>query len=59
MTKGGPMDSTNVIVFSIYRQFYFNGQYGLAAAQSVLLFLIMLVLTVFQFGVLERRVFYE
>ncbi len=59
MTKGGPIDSTNVLVYSIYRQFYFNGQYGLAAAQSVLLFFIMLLLTVFQFGVLERRVFYE
>ena len=29
MTSGGPMDSTNVIVYSIYREFYFNGKYGL------------------------------
>lgn len=59
MTGGGPIDSTNVVVFSIYREFYFNGRYGLAAAQSIMLFLIILVLTVIQFGVVERRVHYE
>jgi len=59
LTSGGPLDSTNVLVFSIYREFYFNGAYGFAAAQAVMLFLIMLLLTVFQFGVLEKRVFYD
>ena len=59
MTKGGPVDSTNLLVFSIYRQFYFNGQYGYAAAQSVMLFFVMLILTIVQFGVLERRVHYS
>lgn len=59
MTSGGPLDSTNLLVFSIYREFYFNGKYGLAAAQSIMLFLIMLVLTIFQFTVVERRVYYE
>lgn len=59
MTSGGPVDSTNLLVYSIYREFYFNGKYGLAAAQSVMLFLIMLVLTIFQFTVVEKRVFYE
>lgn len=59
LTSGGPVNATNVLVFSIYREFYFNGQYGFAAAQSIMLFLIMLALTIFQFGVLERRVFYD
>lgn len=59
MTRGGPVESTNVIVYLIYRAFYFNGQYGLAGAMSVVLFLIMLALTVLQFGVLERRVHYS
>jgi multiple sugar transport system permease protein/sn-glycerol 3-phosphate transport system permease protein len=59
MTGGGPIDSTNLLVYSIYREFYFNGKYGLAAAQSVMLFLIMLALTIFQFTVVERRVYYE
>lgn len=59
MTSGGPLDSTNLLVYSIYREFYFNGKYGAAAAQSIMLFLIMLVLTVFQFTVVERKVYYE
>ncbi len=59
MTSGGPLESTNLLVYSIYREFYFNGQYGFAAAQSIMLFLIMLGLTIFQFTVVERKVFYE
>lgn len=59
MTSGGPLDSTNVLVFSIYREFYFNGKYGFAAAQSIMLFIIILILTTIQFGVVEKRVHYE
>jgi sn-glycerol 3-phosphate transport system permease protein len=59
LTKGGPVGSTNVLVYLIYSAFYFNNQYGIAATLSVILFLIMLVFTVIQFGVLERRVFYS
>ncbi len=59
MTKGGPVHSTDVVVYSIYRSFYFNGDYGFAAAQAVVLFFIMLLLTGIQFGVIERRVFYQ
>ncbi|MBI3915138.1 MAG: sugar ABC transporter permease [Chloroflexi bacterium] len=59
MTRGGPLDSTNVMVELIYRAFYFNGQYGIAAALSVVLFVMMLALTTIQFGVLEKRVHYE
>ena len=58
MTSGGPQDSTNVLVYSIYREFYFNGQYGFAAAQAVMVFFIMLILTIMQFRVVERRVVY-
>ncbi len=59
MTSGGPLDSTNVLVFSIYREFYFNGKYGFAAAQSIMLFIMILILTAIQFGVVEKRVHYE
>lgn len=58
LTKGGPVQSTNVIVYLIYRAFYFNSQYGIAGALSVVLFLSMFILTLIQFGVLERKVFY-
>lgn len=59
MTAGGPMDSTNILVYSIYREFYINGKYGFAAAQSIMLFIVMLVLTLFQFIFVEKKVFYE
>jgi len=59
LTRGGPLESTNVIVYLIYRAFYFNNQYGIAATLSVILFVIMFILTVVQFGVLERRVHYS
>lgn len=59
MTSGGPLESTNLLVYSIYREFYFNGRYGFAAAQSIMLFGIMLLLTILQFAFVERRVFYE
>lgn len=59
LTHGGPMDSTNLLVYSIYREFYINGKYGFAAAQSIMLFLVMVILTIFQFVFVERKVFYE
>jgi len=59
LTGGGPIDSTQVVVHEIYRSFYFNGQYGYASAQALVLFVIILSLTIVQFGVLEKRVHYE
>ncbi len=59
MTQGGPLKSTNLLVYSIYREFYFNGVYGFAAAQSIMLFFIMLFLTVMQFVFVERKVYYK
>jgi len=59
MTRGGPVNATNTLVYSIYRSFYFNGAYGYAAAQAVVLLFIMLALTTVQFFGLERRVYYQ
>lgn len=59
LTHGGPVNSTTTLVYSIYREFYFNGQYGYASAQAVVLLGIMFIFTLLQFGVLERRVHYS
>lgn len=59
LTKGGPVNSTNVVVYSIYRDAFFNFQSGYASAQAVILFLIVLVLTAVQFKTLEGKVFYQ
>lgn len=58
LTGGGPLDATNLIVFSIYTEAFRNFNPGVAAAQAVVLFLIVLALTVVQLKLVERRVFY-
>ncbi len=58
LTKGGPANATNVVVYSIYREAFFNFQTGYASAQAVILFVIILILTAIQFLVIERRVHY-
>ena len=55
LTQGGPGESTNLIVYSIYRDAFFNYRFGSAAAQSVVLFLIVLVLTLVMFKIEKKR----
>ena len=59
LTKGGPAEATNVVVYSIYREAFFNFQTGYASAQAVILFAILMLLTAIQFLVIERRVHYS
>lgn len=58
MTAGGPGGATNLLVYSIYREAFFNNRYGIAGAQSIILFIILLVLTIVQFKVGEKKVNY-
>lgn len=58
MTQGGPGDATNVIVYSIYRDAFFNFRFDLAAAQSIILFVIILIITLVQFKNEKRMVSY-
>ncbi len=59
LTGGGPVDSTNVILYSIYQEAFQNFRAGAASVQALALFVIMLGLTLLQFRLLERRVFYR
>jgi ABC-type sugar transport system permease subunit len=59
LTKGGPSASTNLIVYSIYREAFVNYQFGTASAQAVVLFIIILIVTILQFKLAERRVHYQ
>ena len=59
LTRGGPVDATNVLVYSIYLDAFVNFQFGYASAQALVLFAIILALTIFQFRVVERRVHYQ
>jgi ABC-type sugar transport system permease subunit len=59
LTRGGPVDTTRALVYSIYLDGFVNFQFGFAQAEAFVLFLIILILTALQFGVLERRVHYQ
>ena len=54
LTEGGPNESTNVIVYSIYRDAFFNYRFGSASAQSVILFIIIMLITLVMFR-MERK----
>ncbi|MDY3919515.1 MAG: sugar ABC transporter permease [Candidatus Limivivens sp.] len=58
LTQGGPGESTNVIVYSIYRDAFFNYRFGSAAAQSVILFVIIMILTLMMFRIEKKGVKY-
>lgn len=59
LTQGGPGESTNLIVYSIYRDAFFNYRFGGAAAQSVVLFVIIMALTLVMFKVEKKGVSYS
>jgi ABC-type sugar transport system permease subunit len=59
LTKGGPSQSTNLIVYSIYREAFINYQFGTASAQAVFLFVVILIVTILQFKLGEKKVHYQ
>ena len=59
LTRGGPVDATRALVYSIYLDAFQNFQFGYASAQAAVLFALVLVLTLVQFLVIERRVHYQ
>lgn len=59
LTKGGPAESTNLIVYSIYQNAFIHYKFGIASAQAIILFLIVLLATLIQFKVGEKKVHYQ
>ncbi len=57
--SGGPLNTTSVVVFYLYRQAFSYYNMGYAMAVAFLLMGIVLLATIFQFKFLERRVNYE
>jgi sn-glycerol 3-phosphate transport system permease protein len=54
----GPANSTTVLIYNLYQDLQVNHSTGMAAAQSVLLFILVAGITVVQFRTSERRVTY-
>jgi sn-glycerol 3-phosphate transport system permease protein len=59
LTKGGPMDSTDVMVYAIYQDAFIYYRFGTGSAQALVLFALILIMTIIQFRVFERKVHYQ
>ena len=59
VTNGGPRDSTLFILLHLYRTGFEYFQMGYASAIAWVLFVIILVFTILQFGIARRWVYYE
>lgn len=55
----GPDRSTNVLVFALFHAFFKDNRYGFASAIAVVLFVVLLIMSVVQFRVLDRKVHYQ
>lgn len=59
MTQGGPLDSTNVLVYAIYKNAFEYFNVGKASAIAYVLFVVILVLTLIQWNLRKKLVYIE
>jgi ABC-type sugar transport system permease subunit len=58
MTRGGPVDATNNLIYYIYDQGFVAFNAGRSSAAAMILFVIMLAITLAQLKLSERKVHY-
>lgn len=58
LTGGGPANSTNFIVYSIYKTAFSNYRFDYASAQGLFLLFLITLIMIFKFK-LERKVYYQ
>ena len=58
MTQGGPVDSTNTLIYYVYEQGFVALNAGRSAAASLVLFMVMMIVTLVQLRFSEQRVHY-
>jgi len=58
ITGGGPARATDLMVFKIYSDGFKGLDYSMAAAQSIVLMVLVVSLTFVQFRYVEKRVHY-
>ena len=57
-TSGGPGQATEILAYKLYKDGFKSLDLGSSGAQSVILIVILITLTVFQFRFVEKRVHY-
>lgn len=58
LTRGGPLNSTTTMMYSVYEVGIVNKDLGKGAAQSLILFLFVIAITIIQFRTSRNRVTY-
>ena len=58
-TQGGPGQDTSILVYKVYHDGFKALDLGGSAAQSVVLMIMVVALTIFQFRFIEKRVQYQ
>lgn len=59
LTQGGPGNSTDVLVYYIYRYAFESMKLGYASAAGVVLSIILMIFSIFYFRMLSKRVHYQ
>ncbi len=59
LTEGGPAGATNILIYQLYRDFFVNSRIGYAAAESFVLFILVVGITMIQFKTTEKKVHYQ
>jgi sn-glycerol 3-phosphate transport system permease protein len=59
ITEGGPGGATRTLIYKVYKDGFQGQDIGSSSAQSIILMLIVIILTVLQFRFIERRIAYH
>jgi len=59
LTQGGPARATDIVTYKLFRDAFLSMRTGYASAQSIILFVIVAGITIFQFRYAGEKVFYQ
>ena len=59
LTEGGPSGSTRVLIYHLYKDFFVHSKIGYAAAESLVLFTLVVGVTILQFRTTGKKVHYQ
>lgn len=59
MTRGGPVNATNTLIYNLYRDAFQYSKTGFAASQSIMLFFVVTLIMIVQLKLGNRSVHYQ